>query len=499
MTIRSGAELMAMAAVDSIQPMPLPAPVFPKRPDGFVIDLLHRGHDAMVSYARKVNGVWQELGSEPAAYRCGLFADEAKAEAMKVDSYFGLHGVWEKSPHKPMPGLLPGLQPLTRGSKQVQYLTCFHVDLDVYRTAGMDSHDAIAAVNRMVEEGRIPSPSLYTMTNGAWAIWRLHDRLHKDQPLRNHPDHITRRWTALQEILHSICSHIGSDRNALDSTRMHRIPGSVSSKGGKRVGYLIPASIDGQLFSYTLEDMESLLSPYRAKRLVPFDVKKHIPDEKRSLIGKQGCHSRWQLLLDRLDKLRQMRGGWQEGTRDSAIKFVLLAAGHMGMGAAGQDALIRQHRQGMAQPRERPYTEQDAKSRGRWVGRKQASLRAAGEHIGTLRNQTVADALRVTPDEAAILSANCRNPFPAASSHPALPTLSKAEATKRRRVAVERICGGLRASGIVPNGTYLRAVLAAEGLEATLKTVLKDMAAVGYPSPMAHQKKRAENQRLPGF
>lgn len=467
----------------------------PRSPDATVPHILHRGHDGLVTFARKPNGNWQQLGAVSAAHLSGLFSNEFLADAMSVDSYFGLHGMYR--PNRPLSSYgwqnqLPGMERYIRNRESVRWLTCFHVDLDSYR-CGLDSHGAIAAMNRLVDAGLLPSPSLYTLSRGVWAIWRLHDREQTNEPLRAYPrEQIIRRWAAIQDVLHRRCASIGSDPAARNPATLSRIPGSVNTKNGERVGYMIPASRYGKLYSYSLPDMESFFSDELRKRVVTVPVTDRIPDEKRKVLGKRGSTQRWHIMLERLNVLRDMRGGWRVGTRNHALLYVATACVNLGMEDAAISVELARHLKDMEPGRE-PVTHKEARQILRVARKGQTGRR------GHVRNQTVADALMVTPDEAAILSANHRQPFPPAMIHGGpLLKQGKAESTAARRQAVERIVCHLKAQGIQPNGATVRSHLLAEGLDAALRTVLKDMEAIGHPSSLAHHK-GADNPRLPGF
>jgi hypothetical protein len=388
--------------------------------------------------------------------------------------------------------MLPGMERHKRKVDAVRWLTCFHVDLDCYRHK-MDSHGAIAAISRMVDAGIIPSPSIYTLSRGVWALWRLHDREHTNEPLRAYPDHIMRRWASIQDVLHQLCATIGSDPLARPASTCSRIPGSVSTKSGERVAYMIPASRGGKLFSYTLDDMEHFFHAQLRKRVFTVPPGDRMPDEKRRVLGKRGSTQRYAILLERLGLLRDMRGGWKEGTRNSALLYVCVCCINLGM---DDDAALEQlgrHLRGMEQGRE-PLDRKEALQKLRSVRRGSRSGRR-----GHVRNQTVADALLVTPDEAALLSRR-RQPFPAAAMHGgSAPRVGRAETAATRQQAVERIVCHLKANGISPNGAMVREHLIREGLEASLRTVLKDMDAVGYPSALKHHREGDENARLPGF
>lgn len=468
----------------------------PQKPDATVPLVLHRGHDGIVPFSRKVNGNWQQLGGVRASLLSGLFRDEFVADAMEADSYFGLHGVYKPTrqlSHHGWQHMLPGMERHKRNVEAVRWLTCFHVDLDAYR-CGLDSHGAIAAIGRMVDAGMIPSPSIYTLSRGVWALWRLHDRENTNEPLRAYPDHIMRRWASIQDVLHQLCATIGSDPLARPASTCSRIPGSVNTKSGERVAYMIPASRGLRMFSYTLEDMEHFFHAQLLRRVVTVPPSDRMPDEKRRVLGKQGSTQRYAIMLERLGLLRDMRGGWKEGTRNAALFYVCLSCHHLGMDDQAALEQLGRHLRGMEQGQE-PIDRKEALQKLRSVRRGSRPGRCRG-HV---QNQTIADALLVTPDEASMLT-RPKKPFPAAAIHGgAEPRTGRAETAATRRHAVERIVCHLKANGISPNGSMVREHLLREGLEASLRTVLKDMDAVGYPSALKHHRKGDENARLPGF
>jgi hypothetical protein len=476
-----------------------PAPAYhqPQTPDATIPRLLHREHDGLVPLARKERGNWHELGSISPAQLSGLFADEFVADAVSVDSYFGLHGMYRptrtRTPHQHM---LPGCVPSRRGVDAVRWLTCFHVDLDCYRHK-LDSHGAIAAVSRLVDAGLLPSPSIYTLSRGCWAIWRLHDQEKTNEPLRAYGGNVVRRWAAVQDALHAICSGIGSDPAAKNAATVTRIPGSVNSKNGERVGYMIPASIRGKLYSYSLDDMESLLSNQLRRRMVTVPVETRIPDERRKALGKKGSVSRWNHMLSSLETLRNMRGGWREGTRHSALFYVAVACTNLGMPEEQTLSVMEQHLSGMAESRDEQVTTRTARQTIRSVQKGQDNR---GRRIGHVRNQTIADALLVTPDEASALSVGRREPFPAALAHGgAVPRLTKSEESARRRQAVERVVCQLKSQGVTVTGSVVRGLLADEGVDACLATVLKDLERLGCPSEKSHRLPATPDAYLPGM
>lgn len=483
MPIRSAGELIAKLN-DAYAAPPVATVRHPRSPSAVVPDFLHRGTDGFVPLTRKVNGEWQELGSVPAAQLRGLFADEVMAAAMESDSYFGLHSMYAagryKSKHQ-----LAGLSPPLHNVDSVRWLTCCGVDLDAYKV-GLDVHGAMAAVMRLVDEGTLPPPSLFTLSRGLWAIWRLHDREHTNEPLRSYPDYVVSRWTKLQKAFHKVCAAIGSDSSVCFPASFTRIPGSLSSKSGRRVAYMLPADVHGQPFSYTLEELESFMRPHLKPvvDVVALPAPRVPAKPQLSKRGRKGWRSRWHHMNSRLAKLRDMRGGWKVGHRNAALFYVSMTLKSLRADEKEVRRVMAQHLDGMAQPAADRITLAAALRIFRNL-----KLKPGGPN-----HQTVADALEVTVDESAVLSADKRHLFPPASRFrmdevPALPTLTRAEATQRRREAVRQICDRLTAAGHHPTGPDVEAHLLAQGIPASRKSVLSDMAYVGCPSPLAHKPK----------
>lgn len=482
MTAKPIADLVQQLHVNTVQPAP-PALRRPRGPDAVVMDLLHRGmSDSYVPFARKVEGEWQSLGCVPAHQLRGLFRDDLVAEALDADSYFGVHGMYRAGTYRTR-HTLTQLLPAVRNVDSVRYLTCCHVDLDGYRH-GLDVHGSYAAVMRLVDAGTVPPPSVFLLSRGCWALWHLHDRDKPTEPLRSYPDSVMRRWTKLQRALHEACAGIGSDVATLHAATVTRVPGSTNTKNGRRVGYMVPADIHGKPFSYTLDDLEHFLRPHACVTVQPASVSRlGLEPSPRSRRALKGWHGRWHRLNSVLRQLRDMRGGWKVGTRNAAVRYVALVLRALHAEPAKVQTTFAEHLHGMQQPAGDKVT----------LAHCMASFRSMRKpHHGGPAHQTIADALAVTPDEAALLSADRKKPFPPATSHgipvPA-PALSRRDAAARRVEAVRAVCATITDDGSIPTGTAVRAHLAAVGLHPSLATVLADMRAIGCPSRLTHKPK----------
>jgi hypothetical protein len=472
----------------------------PRKPSALVPDFLHRGHDGFIPFTRKVGEEWQALGSVPAWQLRGLFADEDFLEEVDADSYFGLHGMYRAGRYKQR-HQLSQLEPSCRSVDSVRWITCCGLDLDSYKT-GLDVHATIAAVMRLVDADKLPPPSLFTMSRGLWVIWRIHDREHTNEPLRAYPpEQMVSRHAKVQMALHQVCASIGSDAAAKHVATVSRIPGSINSKNGKRVAYMLPADIHGKPFSYTLEDLEAFMLPHKSPVVVdakPVGIGRKTNNPKYGKRALKGWHGRWHRMRGLLLQLRNRRGGWKVGHRSAALLYVGMTL--KAMKATDKEArrLMAQHLEGMEQPTGDCIRLEQALS----IYKSIKKIRSGGP-----RHQTIADALDVTVDEAAFLSADAKKtPFPPATRHsegyvPPPKELSRAEQAERRREAIRRIVEALGEKGISPTGVDVQAHLEAEGLGAALRTVLKDMQYVGCPSPRCHRDKPApaDTSLLPGF
>jgi hypothetical protein len=491
MTLHAVGELVTQLDAEHVQPEPPPLRQ-PRGPSTVVMDMLHRGmSDSYVPFTRKVEGEWQAVGSVPAHQLRGLFRDEALADALATDSYFGLHGMYRAGSYRTK-HTLTQLLPSIRNVDSVRYLTCCHVDLDAYNH-GLDVHGAYAAVMRLVDAGTVPPPSVFLLSRGVWAMWHLHDKLNPKEPLRTFPDSVMRRWTKIQKALHVACAAIGSDALTLHSATVTRIPGSVNSKNGRRVGYMIPADIHGKAFSYTLDDLEAFMRPHVVVDVVPVKPAQLEPPKntKFSRRALKGWHGRWHRLNAVLVQLRDMRGGWKVGTRNAAIHYVALTLRALRAEPRKVQQTFSQHLERMTQPAGDVLKLKDCL-------RVFSSMKKP--HHGGPCHQTIADALAVTLEEAALLSADSKKPFPPATCHGGaaavtVPTLSKSDAAARRLAAVREVCDKLTAERMKPTGTDVKAHLAAIGIHAALATVLADMRKVGCPSRQTHRQKPTEATR----
>lgn len=94
------------------------------------------------------------------------------------------------------------------------------IDLDIYKT-GFTKEQVLMNLEAEHFNKSIPRPNLIIDSGrGLYLIWLLNSVPSKALPL----------WKAVEEHLYSVLKPFGADRQALDPTRVLRVPGSINSK-----------------------------------------------------------------------------------------------------------------------------------------------------------------------------------------------------------------------------------------------------------------------------
>lgn len=130
-------------------------------------------------------------------------------------------------------------------------LKAHFIDLDVYNTKF--TKDQILMHLESEHFGRtIPRPNLIIDSGrGFYLIWLINTVPSKALPL----------WKAIEEYLYSILKPFGADRQALDPTRVLRVPGSINSKSNS-----IVKIIEEYDYIYDLREIQSEYLPELEER-----------------------------------------------------------------------------------------------------------------------------------------------------------------------------------------------------------------------------------------
>lgn len=474
-----------------------PSMLAPAGPDLSLVDLVHRGHDGYIPLATKATGPWRELGCVPANVLKGLFGADWLLDELEVDAYFSLHGMFRPGYYRHR-STLPELAPSLRKAQHVRWLTTCHVDLDTYNV-GMDAEAGVAAVLRAAREGLVPPPSMFSIARGCWAWWLLRDEGGRG-PVRAWPSTVD-RWSTLQGTLHQRLAPLGSDAAQLHAATCSRLPGSYATKAKRRVAWMACFDDEGKPFVYTLPELANALGIHlKPETVIEHETSGRPKDPSRIERGRRGYHSRWERYMVVLDQLRRMRGGWRVGTRAKALSLVAHGCRARGWDTPRCMEELARHLDGM----EQPTGDQLKPAQLRSILKSQTKPKAGG-----VQWQTVADLLDVSLEESAVLS-TARSRIPPARRHELLPVLKPVppeERQRRRRDAIAAILkrreeemGHFDPEWWVPTTRQLRDMLVAEGhAPASDRTLLKDLVALGRPSPRAHKPrpKPARQLQLP--
>lgn len=132
------------------------------------------------------------------------------------------------------------------------------IDLDIYKT-GFTKTQIIMHLETDYFNKSIPRPNLIIDSGrGLYLIWLLNSVPSKALPL----------WKAVEEYLYSVLKPFGADRQALDPTRVLRVPGSINSKSNTTVNV-----IEQYDYIYDLREIQNEYLP----ELKPKEKKKGRP------------------------------------------------------------------------------------------------------------------------------------------------------------------------------------------------------------------------------
>jgi hypothetical protein len=351
----------------------------PKGPDASKIVALHRGHDAYITFHSAINSDGSR--SDQPNFQCAIRADELEgmfpqiANAMMEDAYFSVHA-FQAPKHDNGKAISKSL--VAYRTSMLQYLCAVHVDIDCY-TRGMKIGQAIGQVFDAQKEGKIPSPSVYASSGrGLWLFWFLKDENDPSKPPRaNYGNQL--KWASIERKVLTIFNGSGADANALKKTQITRIPGSVNTKSGEPVSWLIAGKNGTTAFTYTLSELASFFGVQesdenyeKASRKIPNNAK--------------GWKALYKWRLKQFEFLRQLRGGFKEGHRANAIFLYanILKGNHFGSDMI--DAVEK-----MASECDPPYSINEATKTAVSV----STLRRAR----SFKNTTIGDSLQITHEE----------------------------------------------------------------------------------------------------
>ena len=380
---------------------------------------------------------------------------------------------------------VPGLPHGQRHSSMVRYVTSCFIDCDM---PGTPEEHLVAAINAKAEARakgiQVPEWSMIAHSGrGFWLYWLLRDEksdpdaYFKSPKSKGDPCRPLRRgigtpvrafkegqeiaaWNRCQNQLFRVFRSVKSDAGAKDLVRITRVPGSISTKWGdeRRVAYRVNYECDGRVLCYTLAEMCAMLN---VQPIMRREKKADKPvDPKRSEAGRKNRKALQQGRIDRMRQLAAIRGGIRKGCRSYAM--LIVAASMRGLGihdaAALREELARFNAACMNPPLKHGEI-QDAIT--------------GSMSIRKLRDATIAEWLSITPEEATATGW----PYEGYLPDPSLK--GNRAAKKQNRQTHIRMIIRKHGGELLP-AADLVAALAKVGMDATTRTVQRDLVEMGW-------------------
>jgi len=430
---------------------------------------IHRADDSWICFCRKGaelpdgTRAWLELG--------GIRADELETMFPQVvrslfeDSFFSINGMF-KAERQEFETLrdgrrVPYTHPLTdlprvrRAEDALRYLNAFYVDLDEH-AGPRDLPELVEGVIRLQQKKVIPPASMLVRSGrGLWVLWLI--RNPKDecgQPQPAFPEKI-RKYLRIQRAIVDRLAALGADRSAKDAARCIRLPGSLNTGAqakDREVKYWPQLDDHGNMATYTLDEIADWLGI----------ASEHQPWREPACNGRgiSGWIARWQTVIDEIQTLREVRGGFTRGSRRQALFLLCIAGSKIMSGEQLLEAAIELGANGCVPPLSARVVEAKLRRTVKWMQK-----HPTGNWI---THQRCAQMLNVTDEEKPCL----RRWFKVKEQRPSKQTI-------RRSVILQIVKNLGPTPGHVPSVREMQEHLRKRGLTVDLTTVLRDYVALG--------------------
>ena len=174
-------------------------------------------------------------------------------------------------------------------------LNALFIDLDTYKT-GFTKEQILMNLNENYFGKNIPIPNLIIDSGrGLYLIWLIKKVPSMALPL----------WKAIEEYFYKILKEFGADRQALDATRILRVPGSFNSKTHTEVKI-----IDNYDYLYELREIQSEYMPELSEKA---PVRRGRPKKVKYIYRER---SLYYTRLQDIIKLCELRGYDLKGQRE---------------------------------------------------------------------------------------------------------------------------------------------------------------------------------------
>jgi len=427
----------------------------PLEPQLAPIEAIHRGLDGYVRFLRQdreTQGL-EVVDSVRASDLRSWFPEFV--EQLRKDSYYTLNSFYKGATHV---------------TGDLRYLNSCYADLD--HTA-LTFGQALQQITDLQDLGVIPPASIIGRSGkGAWLFWLLRGDEKPDQPPRAYPEKIElylRIELALHHLLREATPELGADPNALDASRITRVPGSIHSGARRRVQY-VPQILEGdtatldrnrngvwltaELPVYTLGELAEFLelTPERSFEQKLTKRTKRVPERRVGLVVIA------QRRLADLRTLEAARGGFVDGERNRAAFCLLKFLRDLGHSTEE----IREEVIELAANCKPPLSKREI-------------TKVLERDPGKVKTEKLAVWLRVTPEETK------RLPLKEIYYGYSRPRQTLKGRAERRQKRLEVLLDLLsRFAGLTPTVSQLELLLQAAGCEVSRATVWKDAQKVGF-------------------
>jgi hypothetical protein len=430
-------------------------------PDPAAIRLLHRDGASWIHFSVRRGDNLERLAAVQVSDLDTMFP--AVRDHLVRDAYVSIQGM-----HRPGRGqsrLIPELPSSQFTKKTTSAINAVFADLD-FPAKGLDFwRDVLPAVGVLVHRRILPPYSVVADSgHGAWLFWILRSEDDPTKPVK--ADWNTRAaHYLLQQAVTKRLVDLGVDTAAIDLARSTRVPGSQNTKTGREVRWNVSAE-GGRVLSYTMRELADALGVnlrlVEATPAIPAPVlrlRKPV-DPALTARGQAGWRAVWTFILADLERLSQLRGGFQKGTRNNAALATAICLKKL----KTSDPEIMARLLELGSRCRPPLLESEL--RDAIASAKKSGPLRAGRPLG-LKYETLAIRLAITLAEAELLEH-----LPAAH---AAPEPTRADRVQERRVAILRAC---RDAGVALSVTALCGLLRDAGKPASRRTVWLDLQAL---------------------
>lgn len=193
----------------------------------------------------------------------------------------------------------------SRKSEYVTQLRTIGVDIDSYKVPNLTHDDVLRRIYYLVAEGKIPMPNLVLKSRGVQIFYSIHDGASYKMAWLT--KYITRQITGMLE------DH-GADYNAIDDSRVMRVPYSINSRNNSLV---TPEILYNQ--AYSLDELRAFFPEVKRYTYKPkADKQKNVVPFRRLSATNNYAVVNVNRVAD-IEKLIEIRNGAMTGCRNLAL------------------------------------------------------------------------------------------------------------------------------------------------------------------------------------